>query len=269
MTQGLLAAYDALLDPLRLGHPDIPYRKVAATAAHRRPGLLGGSRRRAAAGPSAASRRRPGPAHHQRRAKRRRPRMGRRRPGRRHRRSCCPRRPGLVRLAETARWAPPVLSARRHRRACSHQPPGRPGAGRPPGRRRAGRGRGHRKRVRVPEARHWLRLLEALEQPASRPRAVAVALTPFVGMTADDVAGGRRERRGRTLHARLHRWADILRRRGVATATRAILADRGTAGRLLLQPTGERDLTDLGHVAELLHAEASTASSDPLPCGPG
>ena len=39
--QGLLTAYDALLDPLHVGHPDIPYRKVAATAAHRRPGLEG------------------------------------------------------------------------------------------------------------------------------------------------------------------------------------------------------------------------------------
>jgi exodeoxyribonuclease V beta subunit len=59
------------------------------------------------------------------------------------------------------------------------------------------------------------------------------------------------------LHARLHRWSDILRQRGVATATRAIMATEGLPGRILRQPTGERDLTDLGHIAELLHSEAS------------
>ena len=107
-----------------------------------------------------------------------------------------------------------------------------------------------------PSAADWLRLLEALEQPASRPRAVAVALTPFVGMTADDVAGAD-EATWEVLHARLHRWAALLRQRGVATATRAIMATEGLPARILLQPTGERDLTDLGHIAELLHTEAA------------
>ena len=78
-----------------------------------------------------------------------------------------------------------------------------------------------------PSARHWLRLLEALEQPASRARAVAVALTPFLGMTADDVAAAD-EATWEAVHARLHRWAGFLRRRGVATATRAIAAARGS-----------------------------------------
>ncbi len=107
-----------------------------------------------------------------------------------------------------------------------------------------------------PSAPDWLRLLEALEQPASRPRAVAVALTPFVGMTADDVAGAD-EATWELLHARLYRWSAILRQRGVASATRSIMATEGLPARILLGPTGERDLTDLGHIAELLHSEAS------------
>ena len=41
---GLLLAYDALLAPLLVGHPDIPYRKVSATPAHRRPGMEGSPR---------------------------------------------------------------------------------------------------------------------------------------------------------------------------------------------------------------------------------
>ena len=114
-----------------------------------------------------------------------------------------------------------------------------------------------------PSARHWLRLLEALEQPASRPRAVAVALTPFVGMTADDVAAAD-EATWEAVHARLHRWAAILRQRGVADRDSCrSLAAEGLPARLLVQPTGERDLTDLGHIAELLHAEASTGQLGP------
>ena len=108
-----------------------------------------------------------------------------------------------------------------------------------------------------PSAADWLRLLEALEQPASRPRAVAVALTPFVGMTADDVAGAD-EASWEVLHARSAPLGrHLLRQRGVATASRAIMATEGLPARILLQPTGERDLTDLGHIAELLHTEAA------------
>ena len=38
---GLLQAYDALLSPLHLGHPEIVYRRAYATPAHQRPGLSG------------------------------------------------------------------------------------------------------------------------------------------------------------------------------------------------------------------------------------
>ena len=37
-------------------------------------------------------------------------------------------------------------------------------------------------------AREWLRLLEALERPASRERASLVALTQFIGWSAEEVA---------------------------------------------------------------------------------
>jgi len=111
-------------------------------------------------------------------------------------------------------------------------------------------------------ARHWLRLLEALEQPASRPRAVAVAFTPFVGMTARDVAGAD-EARWEDLHARLHHWADVLRRQGVAAWARAIFTAEGRPGRVLSDETGERELTDLGHVAQLLHAGGAAAQRGP------
>ena len=41
------------------------------------------------------------------------------------------------------------------------------------------------------------------------------------------------------------------------------MAAEGLPARILCEPTGERDLTDLGHIAELLHAEASTGQLGP------
>jgi exodeoxyribonuclease V beta subunit len=107
-------------------------------------------------------------------------------------------------------------------------------------------------------AGYWLRLLEALEEPASRSRAVAVALTPWVGMTAAEAATAD-ERVWETVHARIHRWSAILASYGVAALYRSITATEGLPARVVATPGGERDLTDLGHVAEVLHAESTSA----------
>ena len=203
---GLLAAYDALLNPLHVGHPEIPYRPVAATAAHQRPGLLGAPADRVPPGPGAALGRRPGPADIERRPKGRGPGVGRRRPGRRRGGACSARRRRLVQWRGDEEGASRPLSpgdvavlVRTNRQAGLVQAALR-AAGVP-----AVIG-GTESVFGSPSAADWLRLLEALEQPASRPRAVAVALTPFVGMTADDVAGAD-EATWEVLHARLHRWA--------------------------------------------------------------
>jgi exodeoxyribonuclease V beta subunit len=103
--------------------------------------------------------------------------------------------------------------------------------------------------------RDWLRLLEALERPASSSRARAVALSVFIGWDAAAVAGadeGERE----ALHQRLHFWARVLRSRGVAALLDTITISEGLAARVLATPDGERYLTDLRHVSELLHRAA-------------
>ena len=107
-------------------------------------------------------------------------------------------------------------------------------------------------------ALHWLRLLEALEEPASRSRAAALALTPFVGLTAAEVATAD-ERRWETVHARAHRWSALLAGYGVAALYRSITATEGLPARVVATVGGERELTDLGHVAELLHAESAAS----------
>jgi exodeoxyribonuclease V beta subunit len=107
-------------------------------------------------------------------------------------------------------------------------------------------------------ATHWLRLLEALEEPTSRSRAVAAALTPFIGMSVTEVATAG-ERTWETVHARAHRWSALLAGYGVAALYRSITATEGLPARVVATVGGERELTDLGHVAELLHAESAAS----------
>ena len=104
-------------------------------------------------------------------------------------------------------------------------------------------------------AEHWEKLLGALERPASPPRARAAALTPFIGWDATRVATADEDELEQ-LHLRLHSWARVLRDSGVAALTASILSSERVPARLLTGPRGERQLTDLGHVGQLLHAAA-------------
>jgi exodeoxyribonuclease V beta subunit len=105
-------------------------------------------------------------------------------------------------------------------------------------------------------ARDWLRLLEALERPTSLQRAHAAALTPFLGWSAERVATASDEE-WEAVHRRLHDWASVLRARGVASVAETITLGEGLPERILARVNGERALTDVRHVAELLHAAAT------------
>jgi exodeoxyribonuclease V beta subunit len=105
-------------------------------------------------------------------------------------------------------------------------------------------------------AREWLRLLEALERPTHQQRAASAALTSFIGWSAGLVASDDADQWD-SLHTRLHDWAGILRRNGVAALIEAVTAAERLPARILALPAGERTMTDLHHVAELLHAAAN------------
>lgn len=107
-------------------------------------------------------------------------------------------------------------------------------------------------------ARHWRRLLIALTQPGHAGRAAAVALTPFVGWDATRLGTATDAERDE-LADTLRGWAQLLAERGVAALLETATAE-GLAERLLREPSGERTLTDLRHVGQLLH-EAATAGS--------
>jgi exodeoxyribonuclease V beta subunit len=117
-------------------------------------------------------------------------------------------------------------------------------------------------------ARQWLRLLEALERPASITRAHSAALTAFVGWPAERLAEADDDSlEWEAVHRRLHEWARVLRTRGVASLLETVMRDasegRALAARVLGDATGERSLTDLRHIGQLLHAAASEEQLGP------
>ena len=111
-------------------------------------------------------------------------------------------------------------------------------------------------------ARDWLRLLEAIERPTSQPRARSAALTPFLGWSAERVAAADDDA-WEEVHRRLHHWARVLRLRGVASLTETITLIEGLPKRVLEQVDGERRMTDLRHIGQLLHAAAATEGMGP------
>ena len=61
---------------------------------------------------------------------------------------------------------------------------------------------------------------------------------------------------------RVRRWLDLLRGRGIAAVHEAIIAD-GLAARVLARPDGERLLTDLDHLGQVLHEVAAPRAPRP------
>jgi exodeoxyribonuclease V beta subunit len=106
----------------------------------------------------------------------------------------------------------------------------------------------------------WLRLLEALERPTDPRRAHAAALTCFFGWSAARVASAE-DAEWEEVHRRLHDWARVLRGRGVASLAETISLVEGLPARVLARAGGERQLTDVRHVGQLLHA---AATAEPL-----
>ena len=100
----------------------------------------------------------------------------------------------------------------------------------------------------------WLRLLEAFDQPHRSGLVRSAAATVFFGMTADDLAAGGDELT-EWITETIRQWSDQARERGVAAVFEAAQV-AGMSERVLSRRGGERLMTDLAHVAHLLHEVA-------------
>ena len=100
----------------------------------------------------------------------------------------------------------------------------------------------------------WLTLLTALEQPHRPGLTRAAALTSFIGWSPERLA--RDEAGAQQLGTTLRAWSDLLARRGVSALLETMTWTYGVAERTLALEGGERELTDLRHIGQLLHLEA-------------
>ncbi|WP_031938455.1 UvrD-helicase domain-containing protein [Prescottella defluvii] len=107
----------------------------------------------------------------------------------------------------------------------------------------------------TPAAQHWLRVLQALEQPHRPDRVRLAALTPLFGCTAEQI-----DTRGDELVARiggrLRELSAVFAQAGFAALFERLAAESGLEARLLAIASGERALTDLRHIGQLLGAVA-------------
>ena len=102
-------------------------------------------------------------------------------------------------------------------------------------------------------ATDWLTLLTALEQPHRPGLTRAAALTRFIGWSPERLATD--EAGAEQLGATLREWADLLARRGVSALLETVTWTYGLTERVLAVSGGERELTDLRHIGQILHAE--------------
>jgi exodeoxyribonuclease V beta subunit len=103
-------------------------------------------------------------------------------------------------------------------------------------------------------AEDWLTLLEAFDQPHRSGMVRAAAATMFFGETAESLIAGGDVLTDRVAET-LREWAGHARERGVAAIFEAAQL-RGMGKRVLSWQGGERHMTDLAHMTQLLQEAA-------------
>jgi exodeoxyribonuclease V beta subunit len=103
-------------------------------------------------------------------------------------------------------------------------------------------------------AEDWLCLLEAFDQPHRPGMVRAAAATMFFGKTAEDLVEGG-DKLTDHIAETLREWAGHARERGVSAIFEAAQL-RGMSDRVLSWHGGERQMTDLAHMTQLLQETA-------------
>jgi exodeoxyribonuclease V beta subunit len=116
--------------------------------------------------------------------------------------------------------------------------------------------------VETDEAWHLERLLDALARPASAAAVRSALATPLLGLTAERIAALSDEDLAAATD-RFRAWGDVWRRKGVAVALRRLFVEERLPARLLARQGGERSLTNVRHLVDLLHGEETAAKLVP------
>jgi exodeoxyribonuclease V beta subunit len=121
-----------------------------------------------------------------------------------------------------------------------------------------------------PEARELATVLAAVAEPTHSGRLRAALTTELLGVTATtlaemDVAADEVDGRGEWDRwiERFRRWHEVWAGRGFVQMFRSLLDESGAHRRLLTLADGERRMTNLLHLGELLHSAASTGHLGP------
>ncbi len=102
-----------------------------------------------------------------------------------------------------------------------------------------------------PAATQWRWLLDAMARPADPARARTFALSWFGGRSPDWVASADDDDLVE-IQERLSSWVGVLVDDGAAEFRRRLWAESDVVATVLAHPDGDRELTDLDHIAELL-----------------
>ena len=105
----------------------------------------------------------------------------------------------------------------------------------------------------TPAAEHWRRFLLAVERPSRAGYLRLAATTPLVGKPLREVAGLSDDSL-LDLQQRFLRWQGLLHDHGVPAMFADVDRTTGLTARVLARSDGERELTDLNHIAEEMHA---------------
>jgi exodeoxyribonuclease V beta subunit len=106
-------------------------------------------------------------------------------------------------------------------------------------------------------ATHWRWLLTALARPADPARARTVALSWFFGWSVARIDAAD-ETELADVQEQLFRWAEILEAHGTIDLCAHVWSDSGVVARVLASPDGDRELTDLDHIASLLQTNSDS-----------
>ncbi len=114
------------------------------------------------------------------------------------------------------------------------------------------------------EATELSRVLQAIAFPGSRSAIRAALATDLLGYTGNDLARLREDERGweQALYG-FRRWHETWAQRGFFPAYSQMMLESKVAARLLTRQGGERAMTNLGQLAELLQERALQANSGP------